>query len=161
MDESSTLEAVLVEVHRVQSSCRADSGDRFDAALSDDVGLHLELGRRFFFFTVQRNATNYNEVSAESARERVRTVTEVLMSSAEEQRFNTRGAVHWTWRWTNSHGPIIKYLRSNGLGFPLDLYDSGGPKKKKKKKKKKKTDQPTVFFCGMLAELDNFFGAAL
>ena len=60
-----------------------------DAALSDDVGLHLEFGRRFFLFTVQRNATN--EVSAESARERVRTervrtVTEVLISSAEEQR---------------------------------------------------------------------------
>ena len=89
MDESSTLEAVLAEVYRssdvrvsrVQSSCRADSGD---AALSDDVGLHSEFGRRFFLFTVQRNATN--EVSAESARERVRTVTEVLMSSAEEQR---------------------------------------------------------------------------
>ena len=83
MDESSTLEAVLAEVYRssdvrvsrVPSSCRADSGDR---SLSGDVGLHLELGRRFFFFTVQRNATNYNEVSAESARERVRTVTEVL-----------------------------------------------------------------------------------
>ena len=57
MDESSTLEAVLTEVYRssdvhvsrVQSSCRADSGDRFDAALSDDVGLHLEFGRRFFY----------------------------------------------------------------------------------------------------------------
>ena len=92
MDKSSTLEAVLAEVYRssdvrvsrVQSSCRADSGDRFDAALSDDVGLHLEFGRRFFLFTVQRNATN--EVSAESARDRVRTVTEVLISSAEEQR---------------------------------------------------------------------------
>ena len=52
----------------------------------DDVGLHLEFGRRVFFFTVQRNAIS--EVSAESARERVRTVTEGLMSSAEleEQR---------------------------------------------------------------------------
>ena len=74
------------------------------------------------------------------------------MSSAEEQRFNTRGAVQWTWRWTNSHGPIIEYHRSNGLGFPLDLCDSGG--------QKKKADRPTDrIFCGMLAELDNFFGA--
>ena len=108
-----------------------------DAALSDDVGLHLEFGRRFFLFTVQRNASN--EVSAESARERVRTVTEVLISSA------TITAVHWTWRWTNSHGPIIEYLR---LGFPLDLCDSGGLKKKK-------PDRP-YFFAGCYPNLTIF-----
>ena len=127
-------------------SCRADSGDCFDAVLSDDVGLHLEFGRRFFFFTVQRNATN--EVSAESAR--MRTVTEVLMSSAEEQRLPEAPCT----------GPGGGQTAMDRLlsTFAAMTWDSRSTYVGKKKKKKK--NRLTVFFCGMLSKLDNFFGAA-
>ena len=60
-DESSTLESVLAKVYQlsdvrvahVQSSCRADSGDRFNVAFSDDVGLHLEPGHKILLHTAK------------------------------------------------------------------------------------------------------------
>ena len=56
---SCTLESVLVEecqvsdvlrVDHVQSASKAESsGDGFDAVLLNNVGIHLEFGKRFFF----------------------------------------------------------------------------------------------------------------
>ena len=61
--DSATLKDVLplvlpedsdsYEVQKVQVSC-TDSGARHDAVVDDDVDLHLEFGRRFFFFQAGR-----------------------------------------------------------------------------------------------------------
>ena len=61
VDESHMLESLLAEVcwtsdvsgvDHVQSTCTTELKDRCHVVLSDDVGLHLEFGRSFFFFTL-------------------------------------------------------------------------------------------------------------
>ena len=88
-------------------------------------------------------------MSAESARERVRTVTEVLIASAEEQRLPEAPCT----------GPGGGQTATDRLlsTFAAMAWDSRSTYATVEAKKKKPADRP----YGMLSELDNFFGAAL
>ena len=58
-----------------QSACTTEPRDHCHAVLSDDVGLHLEFGRRFFFFTLQSKPS---EVAVEATTDQRLSVNEAL-----------------------------------------------------------------------------------
>ena len=63
-------------VEHSQSWCTAEARNRFQVALSDDVGLHIEFGRPFFFAVTSKHSV----VTVETTIDRRRSVTEVLMN---------------------------------------------------------------------------------
>ena len=109
----------LASVHTATS----EDGKRHDVAIDDDIGLHLEFGRRFVFFYLRSEAA----VASVSAPRR--SMTEVLMGAASQSRLPAKPRTGVNGSCTaldKLQGDIIDMLHSQKLRFPADLCDSDG-----------------------------------
>ena len=108
----------------VQTST-SEAANRKDAALDDDVGMHLEFGRRFIFFYL-RSAISHDTPPAPQPR---RSVADVLMRTVRETRLPARprsgpdGAMTALDRLQSD---LIDWFDGQKLGFPADMCDSEG-----------------------------------
>ena len=135
VDESDKLKDILRKIvpeedvqrlEKVQSAV-SDSSARYDADGDDEVGVHLEFGRRYVYFRLGMRRRQREPVFQPSHPKR--SVGDVLMTAASQLRLPEMpqsGAGGTTTALDRLMGDIISYLGRSGLAFPDGLCDSDG-----------------------------------